>query len=284
MEGCDEFVRSDREGGGRHRLDQGYRRGHRASPGRARRQGRRVEPQGRCLRQSGGRHQQGAAAAKRRSRSPATSTTRSSSSSWWTGTRAKWGHIDVLVCNAALNPYFGPQSGISRRGLRQDHGCERASQPLAVPAGAAGDGRAQGRLDHHRVLDRRLARIGVLGAYCISKAADFQLARNIAVEYGPHNVRANCIAPGLIKTDFARALWENPEILEALDRRHAAAAHRRAGRDRGRRRVPCVEGGRVHDRTVDRHRWRLNHRVSSHNKMRDVCNEIALRASPLNIG
>jgi NAD(P)-dependent dehydrogenase (short-subunit alcohol dehydrogenase family) len=54
----------------------------------------------------------------------------------------------------------------------------------------------------------------VIGTYCISKAADFQLARNIAVEYGRHNVRANCIAPGLIKTDFARALWDNPEILE----------------------------------------------------------------------
>jgi NAD(P)-dependent dehydrogenase (short-subunit alcohol dehydrogenase family) len=51
----------------------------------------------------------------------------------------------------------------------------------------------------------------VIGAYCISKAADMQLARNLAHEYGPHGVRVNCIAPGLIKTDFARALWENPE-------------------------------------------------------------------------
>ena len=51
----------------------------------------------------------------------------------------------------------------------------------------------------------------VIGAYCISKAADFQLARNLAVEFGPHNVRVNCIAPGLVRTDFARALWENPE-------------------------------------------------------------------------
>jgi NAD(P)-dependent dehydrogenase (short-subunit alcohol dehydrogenase family) len=55
----------------------------------------------------------------------------------------------------------------------------------------------------------------VIGAYCISKAADFQLARNLAVEYGPMNVRVNCIAPGLIKTDFARALWDNPDILKA---------------------------------------------------------------------
>ena len=51
----------------------------------------------------------------------------------------------------------------------------------------------------------------VIGAYCISKAADAQLARNLAVEFGPSNVRVNCISPGLIKTDFARALWENPE-------------------------------------------------------------------------
>ncbi|MCJ7799948.1 MAG: SDR family oxidoreductase, partial [Polaromonas sp.] len=55
----------------------------------------------------------------------------------------------------------------------------------------------------------------VIGAYNISKAADFQLARNLAVEYGPHNVRVNCIAPGLIRTDFARALWEDPEMLKS---------------------------------------------------------------------
>jgi NAD(P)-dependent dehydrogenase (short-subunit alcohol dehydrogenase family) len=53
----------------------------------------------------------------------------------------------------------------------------------------------------------------IIGAYCISKAADMQLARNLAVELGPHNVRVNCIAPGLIKTDFARALWEDEALL-----------------------------------------------------------------------
>jgi NAD(P)-dependent dehydrogenase (short-subunit alcohol dehydrogenase family) len=42
-----------------------------------------------------------------------------------------------------------------------------------------------------------------------------QLARNLACEYGPHNIRVNCIAPGLIKTDFAKALWDNPENLKA---------------------------------------------------------------------
>ena len=58
----------------------------------------------------------------------------------------------------------------------------------------------------------------VIGAYNISKAADFQLARNLAAEFGPSGVRVNCIAPGLIKTDFAKALWENPEVLKAVTR------------------------------------------------------------------
>ncbi|MBC7504435.1 MAG: SDR family oxidoreductase, partial [Sandarakinorhabdus sp.] len=55
----------------------------------------------------------------------------------------------------------------------------------------------------------------VIGAYAISKAADMQLARNLAAEFGPDNVRVNCIAPGLIKTDFAKALWDNPDILKS---------------------------------------------------------------------
>jgi len=59
----------------------------------------------------------------------------------------------------------------------------------------------------------------VIGAYCISKAADMQLARNLAVEFGPSGVRVNCIAPGLIKTDFARALWEHPDRIEAANTR-----------------------------------------------------------------
>jgi NAD(P)-dependent dehydrogenase (short-subunit alcohol dehydrogenase family) len=54
----------------------------------------------------------------------------------------------------------------------------------------------------------------VIGAYCVSKAADVQLARNLAAELGPHNIRVNCISPGLVKTDFAKALWEDPETKE----------------------------------------------------------------------
>jgi NAD(P)-dependent dehydrogenase (short-subunit alcohol dehydrogenase family) len=66
----------------------------------------------------------------------------------------------------------------------------------------------------------------VIGAYGISKAADMQLARNLAHEFGPHNVRVNCIAPGLIKTDFAKALWEDAELLA---QRNATTPLRRIG-------------------------------------------------------
>jgi NAD(P)-dependent dehydrogenase (short-subunit alcohol dehydrogenase family) len=66
----------------------------------------------------------------------------------------------------------------------------------------------------------------VIGAYCISKAADMQLARNLAAEYGPDNIRVNTIAPGLITTDFARVLYEDPK--RRADR-EAATPLRRLG-------------------------------------------------------
>ncbi|HUJ46345.1 MAG TPA: glucose 1-dehydrogenase [Rhizomicrobium sp.] len=129
-------------------------------------------------------------------------------------TRAKWGRIDVLICNAALNPYFGPQAGIPDEAFDKIMGANVRSNhwlcQLVLPEMAE-------RKDGSIIIVSSIGGMkgsAVIGAYCISKAADFQLARNIAVEYGPMNVRANCIAPGLIKTDFARALWENPNILE----------------------------------------------------------------------
>ncbi len=59
----------------------------------------------------------------------------------------------------------------------------------------------------------------MLGAYNMSKAADMQLVRSLAAEYGRGNVRVNGIAPGLVKTDFARALWDNPGILQRIEDR-----------------------------------------------------------------
>src|SRR6185503_18560638 len=129
-------------------------------------------------------------------------------------TRAKWGKIDVLVCNAAINPHFGPQMDIPDDAFDKIMGANIRSNhwlsQLVIPE-------MKERKDGAIIIVSSIGGLRgspVIGAYCVSKAADMQLARNIAVEYGPHNIRANCIAPGLIKTDFARALWENPETLK----------------------------------------------------------------------
>ncbi|HEX3949834.1 MAG TPA: glucose 1-dehydrogenase [Steroidobacteraceae bacterium] len=129
-------------------------------------------------------------------------------------THARWGKIDVLVCNAALNPYFGPQMNIPDDAFDKIMGANVRSNhwlcQLVLP-------KMVERKDGSIIIVSSIGGLkgsSLIGAYCISKAADFQLARNIAVEYGPHNVRANCIAPGLIQTDFARALWEDPDRLE----------------------------------------------------------------------
>jgi NAD(P)-dependent dehydrogenase (short-subunit alcohol dehydrogenase family) len=129
-------------------------------------------------------------------------------------TRAKWGRIDVLVCNAAINPVFGSMSQVPDEAFDKIMGANvKANHQLCnfvIPEMVE-------RKDGSIIIVSSIGGLRgspVLGAYCISKAADFQLARNIAVEFGVHNVRANCIAPGLIKTDFAKALWDNPAILE----------------------------------------------------------------------
>jgi NAD(P)-dependent dehydrogenase (short-subunit alcohol dehydrogenase family) len=128
-----------------------------------------------------------------------------------------FGHVDVLVCNAASNPHYGPLAGISDEQFRKilDNNVIANHWLIQMVAPA--------------MLERRdgaiviISSIGglrgspVIGAYNVSKAADMQLARNLAVEYGPHNVRVICIAPGLIKTDFARALWEDPERLRQVN-------------------------------------------------------------------
>jgi NAD(P)-dependent dehydrogenase (short-subunit alcohol dehydrogenase family) len=136
------------------------------------------------------------------------------------------GKIDILVCNAASNPYYGPLAGIEDEQFRKilennviaNHWLIGFVAPQMIE-----------RNDGAIIIVSSIGGLRgspVIGAYNISKAADFQLARNLAVEYGPHNVRVNCIAPGLIKTDFARALWEDPEMLK---RRTSTTPLRRIG-------------------------------------------------------
>ena len=133
------------------------------------------------------------------------------------GATEKLGPIDILVCNAASNPYFGPQVGITDDQFRKildnnivsNHWLIQLAAPQML---ARGDGAI--------IIVSSIGGLKgspVIGAYNISKAADMQLARNLAVEFGSSNVRVNCIAPGLIRTDFAKALWENPALLKAAN-------------------------------------------------------------------
>lgn len=127
------------------------------------------------------------------------------------GTRDAFGRIDVLVCNAASNPYYGPLAGIADDQFRKilDNNVLSNHWLIQMVAPAMRE-----RKDGSIIIVSSIGGLRgspTIGAYNVSKAADFQLARNYAVEYGPDGVRVNCIAPGLIKTDFARALWEDPE-------------------------------------------------------------------------
>jgi NAD(P)-dependent dehydrogenase (short-subunit alcohol dehydrogenase family) len=129
-------------------------------------------------------------------------------------TRRQFGPIDILICNAAVNPYYGPLADIPDEAYDRTMATNVRSNlwlcQMALPDMAA-------RRDGAIVIISSIAGLkgsAALGVYGISKAADFQLARNLAVEWGKHNIRVNCIAPGLVKTDFARALWENPDQLE----------------------------------------------------------------------
>jgi NAD(P)-dependent dehydrogenase (short-subunit alcohol dehydrogenase family) len=141
-------------------------------------------------------------------------------------TLERWERIDVLVCNAAVNPVYGPLGELSDEAFDKIMGANVKSNlwlcNLVIPGMA---GRGGGAV----VIISSIAGLrgtSVIGGYGISKAADFALARNLAVEWGPKNVRVNCVAPGLVQTDFARALWENPE---ALKRRNDSTPLRRIG-------------------------------------------------------
>jgi NAD(P)-dependent dehydrogenase (short-subunit alcohol dehydrogenase family) len=127
--------------------------------------------------------------------------------------RQAFGQIDVLVCNAAVNPYFGPLAEIPDDAFDRIMDSNVRSNlwlcNMVIPEMAK-------RKDGSVIIVSSIGGLrgsSMLGAYGISKAADMQLARSLAVEWGGSNVRVNAIAPGLVKTDFARALWENKELL-----------------------------------------------------------------------
>ena len=124
-------------------------------------------------------------------------------------TLSKWGRIDIVVANAATNPYYGPLTGLPDdafdkifannvkstlwlAGMTLPRMAEKGSGSFIVVGSIGG-----------------ILANTVIGAYGMSKAADHHLVRNLAAEWGPKNVRVNAIAPGLVRTDFAKALWED---------------------------------------------------------------------------
>lgn len=134
-----------------------------------------------------------------------------------TRTREVFGPISILICNAAGNPHMGSLQSLTEEAFRKTldlnvlanlsliqliapEMCARRDGVILIVSSVAG-----------------LLGTATIGAYGISKAADMALARNLAVELGPHNVRVNCIAPGVIRTDFSRVLWEDPSIRERME-------------------------------------------------------------------
>lgn len=142
------------------------------------------------------------------------------------GTVKRWGRVDVLVANAAVNPAYGPMAELTDEAFDKIINSNVKSTlwlcNLVMPGMAERGGGAV-------VIVSSIGGLKgspVIGMYGVSKAADFALCRALAVEWGPRNVRINCIAPGLVKTDFARALWEDPKNLA---KREADTPLRRIG-------------------------------------------------------
>jgi hypothetical protein len=129
------------------------------------------------------------------------------------------GKIDVLICNAATNPFMGSMADIPsdafdkvmNNNIKANHILTNLVTPQMID-----------RKDGVIIISSVGGTIGsnLIGTYNISKAADIQMVKNIAVEYGHNNIRANTVAPGLIRTDFARGLWENPVIHDQYTKTH----------------------------------------------------------------
>jgi NAD(P)-dependent dehydrogenase (short-subunit alcohol dehydrogenase family) len=144
-------------------------------------------------------------------------------------TTTRWGRIDIVVANAASNPYYGPLTEIPDDAF--DKIVANNLKSVLWLAGMTLPGMGERRRGSFIVVGSIGGLIAntVIGAYGISKAADHHLVRNLAAEWGPKNVRVNAIAPGLVKTEFARALWEDEKRAAA---RIEATPLRRLGEPR----------------------------------------------------
>lgn len=125
-------------------------------------------------------------------------------------TISAWKQIDILVCNAAVNPHFGPMATVSSEAYDKIMNTNVKNvlwlANMVIPQMAD-------RQDGSVIIISSIGGLkghDELGIYALSKASEMQLARNLSVEWGRSNIRVNCIAPGLVRTDFAKALWSDP--------------------------------------------------------------------------
>lgn len=130
-----------------------------------------------------------------------------------TKTRIAFGRVDILVLNAATNPAYGPLADVSDEAFNKVMAINVRSQlwlsSLVLPEMAA---RKNGAVVFISSISGFRGSPN-LGAYAMSKAAIMQATRSLAGEWGRHNVRVNCVAPGLVRTDFSRALMEDKKAL-----------------------------------------------------------------------
>ena len=122
----------------------------------------------------------------------------------------RFGSVDILVNNAAVNPYFGRLMGIEPSQMAATAEANQAAIVLLTQVCW------QAWMQQHGGTVINIASIGGLvtepglGYYNATKAAVLHLTRQLAVELGPR-VRVNAIAPGIVRTDMAKVLWEEHE-------------------------------------------------------------------------
>ena len=130
-------------------------------------------------------------------------------------TLEQFGKIDTLVNNAGTNPYFGLLMNIEESAWDQIMTVNLKGYFLMAQAVARGMiEQGSGSIINVSSAGGRRASPG-LGAYSISKAGDIMLTQVLAQELGQYGIRVNAIAPGIVQTKFAEALWSNEQILEA---------------------------------------------------------------------
>lgn len=132
-------------------------------------------------------------------------------------TIAHYGGIDILINNAAINPYFGPleasDDGVFDKIMDVNVKAPWSLSNLVLPSMKS---RGGGSIVNIASVEGIHPGFG-LGLYSVSKAALIMLTKNQAKEWGKDGVRSNVLCPGLIKTKFSAALWQNEKLLSKLE-------------------------------------------------------------------